>query len=272
VRFARILRDYDDAGSLNELIALWGFVDDDVFLTKAGHVGLVYEVRGVDYEGLTHHQRHALVHQVEAGLRMLDERCRVYQYVIKRAMDPIVPAACHVPVANEAIQRRAAYLNARRHQLSDIRLYLVILYEAPHVARRATTLRRLWQSPRAAVRGWLSSDATIHLLETELDEAIATLYQKAQAFDVQLSECGLQRLGKAEAFRLFRRLVNDDARASGAATLTYDMDSGSQQWRRDQAGAAVGWRLAVAAGRGRPARLPVPRPAPHSRHGPARGR
>ena len=68
VRMARILRDYDDAGGLNELISLWGFVDDRVFLTKAGHVGLVYAVRGVDYEGLTHAQRQALVHQVEAGL------------------------------------------------------------------------------------------------------------------------------------------------------------------------------------------------------------
>ena len=222
LKLASILRDYDDAGSLNELIALWGFVDDHVFLTKAGHVGLVYAVRGVDYEGLTHQQRHALVHQVEAGLRMLDERCRLYQYVVKRAMEPIVPAPCHVPVANEAIQRRAAYLNARRHQLSDIRLHLVILYEAPHVARRATTLRRLWHSPRAAIRGWLSSDATVHVLETELDEAIATLYQKTQAFEVQVSECGLRRLGKAEAFRFFRCLVNDDARAADAATLAYD--------------------------------------------------
>ena len=62
VRLARILRDYDDGGGLNELISLWGFVDDHVFLTKAGHVGLVYAVRGVDYEGLTHQQRQALVH------------------------------------------------------------------------------------------------------------------------------------------------------------------------------------------------------------------
>ena len=50
------------------------------------------------------------------------------------------------------------------------REYFVILYEAPHVARRATVLRRLWRSPRAALRGWLSSDATVQVLESELDE------------------------------------------------------------------------------------------------------
>jgi hypothetical protein len=30
VRLSRILRDYQDAGSVNGLLALWGFVDDDV--------------------------------------------------------------------------------------------------------------------------------------------------------------------------------------------------------------------------------------------------
>ena len=46
VSIRRILRDYQDAGSVNSLIALWGFVDDHTFLTKAGHVGLVYRVAG----------------------------------------------------------------------------------------------------------------------------------------------------------------------------------------------------------------------------------
>ena len=70
VRISRILRDYQDAGSVNGLLSLWGFVDDWTFLTKAGHVGLVYHLRGVDYEGLSHPQRHALVHRFEAGLRL----------------------------------------------------------------------------------------------------------------------------------------------------------------------------------------------------------
>ena len=67
VRLGRILRDYQDAGSVNGLLALWGFVDDTTFLTKAGHVGVVYRVRGVDYEGLSHPQRQALAHRFEAG-------------------------------------------------------------------------------------------------------------------------------------------------------------------------------------------------------------
>ncbi|MGE3335723.1 MAG: hypothetical protein AB7I36_18920 [Rhodospirillaceae bacterium] len=65
----RIVRDYADAGSLNSLLALWGFVDDHTFMTKAGDVGVVYRLRGADYEGLDHPQRRAVVHACEAALR-----------------------------------------------------------------------------------------------------------------------------------------------------------------------------------------------------------
>ena len=99
VSVGRILRDYRDAGSVNGLLALWGFVDDTTFLTKAGHVGVVFRVRGVDYEGVAHPQRQALAHRFEAALRLLDDRCRVYQYLLKRTVAPFVAAACPQPIA-----------------------------------------------------------------------------------------------------------------------------------------------------------------------------
>src|ERR1700754_1993120 len=114
VRISRILRDYQDAGSVNGLLSLWGFVDDWTFLTKAGHDRLVYRLRGVDYEGLSHPQRQTLAHRFEAGLRLLDEHCPVYQCLLKRIVAPFPAGTCVQPIANEAIQRRAAYLNGRR--------------------------------------------------------------------------------------------------------------------------------------------------------------
>ena len=148
-------RDYRDAGSVNGLLALWGFVDDTTFLTKAGHVGVVYAVRGVDYEGLSHPQRQALAHRFEAALRLLDEHCRVYQYLLKRTVGPFVAAACQPPIANEAIQRRAATERSTRG-LYDLALSGPALRSA---ARRAeqhscgTSGRRT-----SGAAGWLSPD------------------------------------------------------------------------------------------------------------------
>jgi type IV secretory pathway VirB4 component len=222
VRISRILRDYQDAGSVNGLLSLWGFVDDWTFLTKAGHVGLVYHLRGVDYEGLSHPQRHALVHRFEAGLRLLDEHCRVYQYLLKRTVAPFNAGTCSQPIANEAIQRRAAYLNGRRQDLYDLSLYLVLLYEAPHVLRRSTKLQGLWAAPREAVRAWLSSDHALQAIESELDRAIGALHHKAQGFEVQISDFAQSGLRKSDAFRFFRELLNYNPAVVDAARLTHD--------------------------------------------------
>jgi type IV secretion/conjugal transfer VirB4 family ATPase len=222
VTIGRILRDYREAGSLNGLLALWGFVDDATFLTKAGHVGLVYRLHGVDYEGLSHAQRRALVHRLEAALRLLDEHCRVYQYLIKKTVDSITAAPCPQPIAHEAIQRRAAYLNNRRHDLSDITQYLVLMYEAPTVVRTSTHLRHVTRAPKEALREWLCTHRTVALVEAELDRAIVTLHHKAHAFEVQLSDFGPQRLTKGEAFRFFRQLVNYDPATAAAASLIHD--------------------------------------------------
>ena len=99
VRIDRILRDYREAGSVNGLLAVWGFVDDDAFLTKAGHLGVVWRLKGIDYEGLSHAQRRTLVHRLEAAVRLLDESCRLYQYLLKQTIDPISPAPCRQPVS-----------------------------------------------------------------------------------------------------------------------------------------------------------------------------
>ncbi len=222
VRLTRIFRDYREAGSLNGLLALWGFVDEHTFLTKAGHVGVVYRVKGVDYEGQTHDQRRALAHRLESALRLLDEHCRVYQYVIKRTIEPIVTAPCSQPVANEAIQRRTDYINSRRDELYDLDSYLVLLYEAPTEPRTSTTLRHFWRTPKDALRSWLSLDQAVSILDADLDRAVATLHHKASALRVQLSEFGFQSMDKASMFSFFRRLVNYDPAIVDAARLTHD--------------------------------------------------
>lgn len=174
LKIKRILRDYEDAGSVNSLVALTGFVDDETFITKAGHVGVVYRLAGVDYECLDHAQRRDVVHRYEAALRGLDESCRVYQYLIKRRVAPIVPVPCSHRVAHEAVQRRASYLNARREELFELDLHLVLVYEGLRARGSSVRMaREVWRSPSAAIRNWLAPRAQLALIETGLDRAIA---------------------------------------------------------------------------------------------------
>ena len=88
VTLGRILKDYRDTGSLASALALWGFVDEHTFLTKAGAVGVVYRIAGADVECLDHPERQAVARRFEQALRQLDETCRLYEYLIKRPAAP----------------------------------------------------------------------------------------------------------------------------------------------------------------------------------------
>ena len=217
VRISRILRDYSEAGGVNTLVPLWGFVDEHTFLTKAGHVGVVYSLRGVDVDGLTQAQRRALTHRMEAALRQLDERCRVYQYLVKRTVDPFVAPLCAEPVAQEALNRRTAYLNDRRPELYQLTQYVVLLLETTQ-GQVSTRLQGVWREPREAFRRWLSTHHSLKLLEAELDDAIDRLSHQAESFESQLADFGLARLARGEAFQFFRQLVNYDLPVLSAAT------------------------------------------------------
>ena len=201
LKVSRIIRDYEEAGSVNSLLAPWGFIDDEIFITKAGHVGLVFHLTGVDYECLDVTARRDVVHRFEAAVRVLDEHCRVYQYLFKRRIDPIEAAVCADPVANDAIQRHAAFLNERRHELYEIDLYLALVYEGWQGRGASTRFQDVVRHPREAFRRWLSSAAVLSLLEGDVDRTVEHLRRKADAFGVQLADSVKPaRLTKADAF------------------------------------------------------------------------
>lgn len=222
VSLHRIVRDYGDAGSVNSLVALWGFVDDSVFMTKAGHLGIAYRMTGISYEGLSHAEQRDIAHRMEAALRLLDERCRLYQYLIKTTVSPFSPAPCREAIPSEAIRRRTDFLNDRRLDLYELSLYFVVLFEPGISVLKGTRLTRVLSNPIETLRERLSASRVADLLETDINRALVALHQKAQAFEVQLSELGPQRLHKTEAFGLFRTLLNLDAARAAAAKLSHD--------------------------------------------------
>jgi len=224
VRVARILKDFRETGALNSLIALWGFVDETTFLTKAGAVGVLYRLQGVDFECLDHPQRQAIVHGFEQALRQLDESFRVYQYLIKRPA-AVVTAAPHAhPVVEEALRRRTAHFAAKRDALFELDLYVVVLYEGA-VTRPSWSgrLSSFAASPAAAIREHLSVRTVTTVLADQLTRAVAHLHQKAEAFAIQLADTVRPTLlAKGDAFRVLRRLVNYTPHKADGVALKYD--------------------------------------------------
>jgi type IV secretion/conjugal transfer VirB4 family ATPase len=223
VKLSGILKDYREAGALHTRIALWGFIDQHTFLTKAGALGLVYHLKGIDYECLDHAERRDIAQRFERALRQLDESIRVYQYLVKRPAAPIATTPHAHPVVNAALERRAAYLSTKAHALFELDLYFVILYEGWKGLSSETGIGAGLASTVLTKFKALAPTHTISALDTDLRQAVGHLRQKASAFTAQLADTVAPvLLPKDDAFRFFRQLLNYAPHKVDPVTRKYD--------------------------------------------------
>ena len=209
----QIGKDYREAAALCTQINLFGFVDEEVFLTKSGDLGMVLSVAGVDYECLDTKTIENLTKRLAAAFRTFDEKCRVYQYLFKRNQEQIPFKSYADPVVNAAIENRAAYLKAKADSLYSLQIYYVVLYEGfRNKASLLTSLAKLPSQPRQAaseVFALLSTQKQLVLMDVELDRARAALRTKAQSFLLQIDDfVSAHLLAKQEAFRVLKRILN----------------------------------------------------------------
>src|SRR5947209_8741139 len=116
-RLAQALRRYREAGSLNEQINLFGFVDERTFLTKSGDVGVVLAAKGVDYECLASGEIDNYTKRLESAFKILDDKCRIYQYLFKGSNPAIPYKSYENPVVNAAIESRITHLQSKAESL-----------------------------------------------------------------------------------------------------------------------------------------------------------
>ena len=66
--------DYIKAGAMNAVIGLHSFIDDQVFLTKTGDLGVVIHFPGIDFEGRELAELDTIARRFEAAVRTFTER------------------------------------------------------------------------------------------------------------------------------------------------------------------------------------------------------
>src|SRR5271155_1600439 len=120
LRLKRIFKNYDETGSLNEQINLFGFIGSNVFLTKSGEVGVVLEVRGVDYECLDDTSIDGFTKRLESALKLFDENYRIYQYLFKRNNETVPYKLYADPIVDAATKNRIAYLAGKSDTLFSL--------------------------------------------------------------------------------------------------------------------------------------------------------
>jgi type IV secretion system protein TrbE len=226
-RVSRIFRNYDETGSLSEQINLYGFIGPHIFLTKSGEVGLILEVRGVDYECLDGASIDGFTKRLESALKLFDENYRVYQYLFKRNNESIPYKLYDNPIVDAAIKSRIAYLGSKADTLFSLSVYYVVLYQGFHAAHKVgTALAEFPKNPKKAVadlRTHFSSRKQVVALGHHVSNAEAALLQKARSFIVQASDfLPVRVLDKQEAFRMLKNTLNFDPNKLALAKLKYN--------------------------------------------------
>ena len=226
-RLSRIFKNYNETGSLSAQINLYGFIGPHTFLTKAGEVGLILEVRGVDYECLDDTAIDGLTKRLESALKLFDENCRVYQYLFKRNNETIPFKTYGNPVVDAAIRSRIAYLATKADSLFSLSVYYVVLYRGFQASDKlARAFAMFPKHPRKAFSELVeqfSSRKKVLTLGKQVDEAQRVLVQKAQSFILQVSDFVTVRLlAKHEAFRVLKRMLNFDPAKLALANLKHD--------------------------------------------------
>jgi len=222
-----IFKNYSESGALNAHVNLFGFLDENTFLTKTGDVGIVLEVSGVDYECLEDDTIDALTKRLESALRVFDENYRVYQYLFKRNHAPIPHRLYGDPVVDAAIRNRVAYLAGKADRLYSLSLYFVVLLEGFHsaetVADLAAESSKHPKSVLADLRAWFSTNAQVVRLDRDFSRRHSALLLKIRSFVVQVTDfVAVRILPKQEAFRVLKRTLNFARQKVDHARLLHD--------------------------------------------------
>jgi type IV secretion/conjugal transfer VirB4 family ATPase len=227
LRLKRIFKNYQETGSLNEQVNLYGFIGPEVFLAKTGEVGLILEVRGVDYECLDGAAIDGLTKRLESALKLFGDDYRVYQYLFKRNNETIPYKLYGNPVVDTAIQNRITYLGSKADTLFSLSIYYVVLYQGSQISHTlGSTLAEFPKNPKRAFRelcAYFFAKKQVLLLGREITRAEATLLLKAQSFILQVSDfLPVRILGKQEAFRVLKKTLNFHPGKLELAKLKYD--------------------------------------------------
>src|SRR5579885_271693 len=226
-RLDRIDKAYREAGSFNEQVNLYGFIDDQVFLTKSGDLGVVLAIEGVDYECLDAGTLDNLTKRLESALKVFDEKCRLYQYLFKRNRAEIPFQTYGDPVVDAAIRSRIDYLRSRADEMYSLKIYYVILFEGFRYRQRLlSTLGKLSSEPAQALReitALASTKQQVVLIDSEIEKSRTALLAEVRNFTSQVNDfTNVEILPKQKAATVVKSILNFSSQKINGARLKHD--------------------------------------------------
>src|SRR5215475_181013 len=148
LRIGQVIKPWKESGALNAHISLYGFWNDEVFLTKSGDLGIVLRVRGVDYESLDQTAQEYAVKRLEAALKTFGPGFHIYQYLFKTNRPTMPFGDYENPVVQAAVDQRKQFFTQKLDNLFTVEIFFVLVIEGTRSNTGiAAALARIPQDP-----------------------------------------------------------------------------------------------------------------------------
>ena len=129
LRLDHVIRPWKESGALNSQINLYGFWNEQAFLTKSGDLGIVLRVGSVDYESLDQPAQEYAVKRLEAALKTFGNGFHVYQYLFKTNRPDVRFQEYEDPVIQAAVDQRKEFFREKLDRLYNIEIFYAIVIE-----------------------------------------------------------------------------------------------------------------------------------------------
>jgi len=207
---SQIVKDWKESAALHAHINLYGFWDEETFLTKSGDLGVVLRVRGIDYESLDSTSRDHAVKRLEAALRTFDPRVRVYQALFKTNQPEIPHQKYANPLVKAAINQRMAYFAAKAEQLFSMDLYWIVVVQGGYAkSTLQQALRQLPAHPHSFLRDIHALFSQVRqrvFLQTQIERDHLLLRQKRPRFALKR----LDEINRGDIKTMINELIAKD--------------------------------------------------------------
>lgn len=120
----KVVKPWQEAGSLNANVNLYGFVAEGVFITKTGDLGITLRCTGVDHESLDSDEQQYAVRRLESAHKAFGEGVHIYQYLLKTNRPEIPFAHYGDEVIDTAIDQRREFSRRSAIVFTRSRLFM----------------------------------------------------------------------------------------------------------------------------------------------------
>src|SRR5215471_9481766 len=215
LRLDRVVKPWMESGALNAHINLYGFWNDEAFITKSCDLGIVLRVRGVDYESLDQAAQEYAVKRLEAALKIFGPGFHVYQYLFKTNRPNIVFQDYDEPTVQAAVNQRKDFFERKLDGLFEVEIFYAIVIEGTRSKSGiGAALKQLGTDPVAALhelKAQFSSNKLTVLLREQIEADLLKLDQRVSSFVRQLADfVQVEVLRQEDCFHFLRRLLNYD--------------------------------------------------------------